>query len=82
MGQKAHTEQNKTKDHSQVEGGLNPRTSPVPWHHVPYTAFLDGREGRGMYVSLYWCVVPETTPWRGIVSDAHHLSKDTYTGSL
>ena len=49
MGQKAHAEQNQTGDRSQVEGGRNPRTSPVPWHPVPYAAFLDGQERRGMY---------------------------------
>ena len=73
MGQKAHTEQNKTKDHSQIEGGLNPRTSLILWHHVPYTAFLDGKERCGMCVSPYWCSVPETTQWIVIVSDSHHL---------
>ena len=49
VGQKAHAEQNQTGDRSQVEGGRNPRTSPVPWHPVPYAAFLDGQERRGMY---------------------------------
>ena len=38
---------NRTKpnqNHSQVEGVLNQRNSPILWHHLPYTSFLYGKE--------------------------------------
>ena len=39
---KNRTKQN--QNHSQVEGVLNQRNSPILWHHLPYTSFLYGKE--------------------------------------
>ena len=44
---KNRTEQN--QNHSQVEGVLNQRNSPILWHHLPYISFLYGKERFWIY---------------------------------